>query len=204
MEKRAWKDVDGSAISARRQDFGNDRGALRAWIVRDHRATARELPSHGVALLLEIEVAMTVVGAFAIDVIVDHTEQRFVGECLHGNVDDSPSGHVTVDRNYGTCALHFSTIPALIPLRDATWIALRRSVDRAISACQQDRNHGRTGTHSRRRRRTHHPRTTRFVFQRRGLQGLVDRQRRRSRRTRQRHERDSRICSTSSCPARTA
>ena len=50
---------------------------------------------HRYELMLEIEIAVTVVGALAIDVIVDHTEQRFVGECRDRNVDDLPSGHVT-------------------------------------------------------------------------------------------------------------
>jgi len=81
-----------SAASAVRRD---DRGGLCNWIVRDQCASTCELPPHRVALLFEIDVAMTVVGAFAIHVVVDHAEQRFARQCLDGNVDDLPSGHVT-------------------------------------------------------------------------------------------------------------
>ncbi len=58
-------------------------------------ASARELAPHCVALLLEIEVAMTVVGAFAIHVVVDDAVERFCRKRFKGNVDDCPSGHVT-------------------------------------------------------------------------------------------------------------
>ena len=73
----------------------DDRGGLRARVVRDQRASAREMTPHSVALLFEIEVAMTIVGAFAIHVVVDHAEQRVFGERFNGNIDDLPSGHVT-------------------------------------------------------------------------------------------------------------
>jgi len=89
--KRSQRRAVGKASDGLR----NDGGGLRIRIVGDDGATARELPPHGVAFLLEIEIAVTVVGALAIDVIVDHTEQRFVGECRDRNVDDLPSGHVT-------------------------------------------------------------------------------------------------------------
>ncbi len=64
-----------------------------SYVIR--RASAREVSPHGFALLFEIEIAMTVVGAFAIHVVVDHAEQRVLGERFNGNIDDLPSGHVT-------------------------------------------------------------------------------------------------------------
>ena len=73
----------------------DDRGGLRARVVRNQRASAREVSPHGFALLFEIEIAMTVVGAFAIHVVVDHAEQRVLGERFNRNIDDLPSGHVT-------------------------------------------------------------------------------------------------------------
>ncbi len=63
-------------------------------IVGDDGAPARELAAHRLALLFEIEVAMTVVSAFAIDVVVDDAAERFGRQRFQRNVDDRPSSHV--------------------------------------------------------------------------------------------------------------
>ncbi len=70
---------------------GNQGGGATGWIKGDLDLAGLELGTHLGTLFGQGIVPMAVVGAFALDVVINDAGQGFRRQCLPGNLDSTPN-----------------------------------------------------------------------------------------------------------------